>query len=291
MLPPIIFRELIEFGFEFEPQSLKYYASGQAGPIYTLRSKKSKLLAKVFNQADAEKRMLAENLGLETLRSTQLVHVPEIFLAKKLPSAAILIMEFIAGESFNRKASMEAFGIQMAKLHQLECSAHFGFDENNYLGALLQTNTQKRTWSDFYFNCRLKPQIDLAINRGLLPSDTITDNKKWIKNIDNIFPPERPSLIHGDLWAGNMIANEASQPYLIDPAISYSHREMDIAMSKLFGGFTDLFYNTYHEIHPLSPDFKDRIELSQLYFLLVHLNLFGKSYASKTRTLMRQYFG
>ena len=109
-----------------------------------------------------------------------------------------------------------------------------------------------------------------------------------MKKIDLIIPVEKPSLLHGDLWIGNVI-NSFEVPYLIDPAIYYGHREMDLAMSKLFGGFHDDFYSTYNENYPLIAGWEDRRDIYNLYPLLVHLNLFGRSYYSKILTIVNKY--
>jgi protein-ribulosamine 3-kinase len=291
LILPKIFQELTDSNFNFDKTSLSHYSSGQSGSIYTLQKGNSKLLAKVFNQNDGPLRMSSEVEGLQLLKSTKTVNIPEIILAKNLPSGSIFIMEFISGNQHNRKGAMPYLGRQLATMHQVRNTEKFGLYRNNYIGSLKQINTWNNLWPEFYFNNRLKPQIDMAVNQGLLPNDTIGNPENWIATIGNIYPDEPPSLTHGDLWAGNMIANHDSTPYLIDPAISYSHREMDLAMSRLFGGYTDEFYFSYNKVYPLVPGFNERVELSQLYYLLVHVNLFGKSYVSQTRTLLRQYFG
>ena len=287
---PKIFQELLDSGFTFTENSLSYYSSGQAGSIYTLTKGEISLLAKVYAQSDGYNRMTAEAEGLRILRQTNTVNIPEIYFSDQLNSGSLLIMEYLKSGR-QQKKSMSQLGTQLAQLHLSATESYFGLNRNNYIGALDQFNEPYKKWSAFYFKCRLQPQIDMAISSGLLPRDTISSEDDWIEIIDEIYPKEQPSLIHGDLWGGNVVTDVTGSPFLIDPAVAYSHRELDIAMSKLFGGFTEDFYAAYHEVYPLAEGFYERIELSQLYYLLVHVNLFGNSYVSQTRTLLRQYFG
>jgi fructosamine-3-kinase len=104
-----------------------------------------------------------------------------------------------------------------------------------------------------------------------------------------VIPEERPSLIHGDLWNGNYLIAKEGKPVLIDPAVSYGIREMDLAMMHLFGGFSEEVYNVYHELSPLQAGWQDRTSLWQLYYLLVHLNLFGSGYLSQVQTAIKRY--
>ncbi|TVQ50117.1 MAG: ketosamine-3-kinase [Saprospirales bacterium] len=287
---PKIFHELQDTGFVFKEDSLSYYSSGQAGSIYTITKEGTKMLVKVYTQNDGHNRMTAEEDGLKMLKQTNTVSIPEIYFAEKLYSGALLIMKYVESSHPHRK-SMSLLGTQLAQLHLSATKSCFGLNRHNYIGALDQCNKPYKKWSAFYFSCRLKPQIDMAISRGLLPNDTISNENDWIDTIDKIYPLEQASLIHGDLWSGNLVTDIEGLPYLIDPAVAYSHRELDIAMSKLFGGFSEDFYASYHEVYPLADGFFERMELSQLYYLLVHVNLFGKSYVSQTRNLLRQYFG
>ncbi len=112
-----------------------------------------------------------------------------------------------------------------------------------------------------------------------------------ISRIPEICPPESPALIHGDLWSGNFLPNTDQQVVLIDPAVAYAHREMDLAMSQLFGGFSNLFYESYDNHFRLEPGFQQRVDIYQLYYLLVHVNLFGRSYAGAVERIANRYGG
>ena len=102
-------------------------------------------------------------------------------------------------------------------------------------------------------------------------------------------PEEQPALLHGDLWSGNLIVDDKGQPCLIDPAVHFGHREADLAMTRLFGGFQEKFYDAYQEAFPLGPDFEERVELFNLYPLMVHVNLFGGSYIHSVDNVLRKY--
>ena len=111
---------------------------------------------------------------------------------------------------------------------------------------------------------------------------------KLEKGLEKYFPVEKPSLIHGDLWSGNIMGGAGGQAYFYDPAIYYGHREMDLAMTHLFGGFPNEFYEAYNSSYPLQPGFQERIDLYNLYPLLVHVNLFGGSYLEQALGILKR---
>jgi hypothetical protein len=111
----------------------------------------------------------------------------------------------------------------------------------------------------------------------------------FYKQVEQLIPDELPALIHGDLWSGNYLVNSENKPCLIDPAVAYAPREMDLAMMKLFGGFDERMFQAYQESFPLENDFEERIPLWQLYFILAHVNLFGGHYYSRAKEIMAYY--
>ena len=172
----------------------------------------------------------------------------------------------------------------MIKLHKTSAD-HFGFHEDNYIGKLPQYNGKETKASDFYIHQRLEPQIRMAKDRNYdLPVDDV-----FFKNVADAIPDEQPSLIHGDLWAGNYMTDEKGDPVLIDPATCYAHREMDLAMMKMFGGYSSRIFEIYDENYRLESQWQSRIKLYQLYYLLVHLNLFGTGYLGSVENIIRQY--
>ncbi|MFL1011187.1 fructosamine kinase family protein [Flavisericum labens] len=177
----------------------------------------------------------------------------------------------------------------MAKLHQCH-SRNFGLDHNNFIGNLLQSNTEHKTWGNFYIYERLLPQLKLTKSKNLLHSNEIPPTETMVKSLSSLFRNIKPSLLHGDLWSGNYLISSDGTPYLIDPAVYYGHSEVDIAMTKLFGGFGEDFYDAYVESIPFTSDTTARIEIYQLYYLLVHLNLFGRSYYDSVKSILIKYF-
>ena len=161
----------------------------------------------------------------------------------------------------------------------------YGWKHNNYIGSLFQANSFYNLASQFYIENRLRPQIELARRQGYLEKDLTN----FFKNITHLIPQEAPALIHGDLWSGNYLIDNTGAPVLIDPSVSYSHREMDLAMMHLFGGFPSQVFNVYQEEFPLPPDWEERIALWQLYYLLVHLNIFGSGYLARVESVISRY--
>lgn len=230
----------------------------------------------------------AEQKGLELLRNTRTVSIPQIFDLIIKADAALLILEMIDSRP-NRKADPMHFGIKLAQMHS-NSGDKFGLDHDNFIGALIQRNAPCLNWSEFYLTRRLLPQFKIALDNKLLKHSDIPDDSSLLSIMDELMPDNLiPSLLHGDLWSGNYIPSTDSRYYLIDPAVFFGHSEIDIAMSMLFGGFDPRFYDGYFSVHPKQYLFSERIKLYQLYYLLVHLNLFGTAYYSPVREILNGY--
>jgi protein-ribulosamine 3-kinase len=183
----------------------------------------------------------------------------------------------------------ERLGRGLAAVHR-ERSRWWGWSEANYIGSLPQENAASATWCDFWRDRRLTPQLDLARFRGALPATAAEWERLFDRLPDLLAPAEEdgPSLLHGDLWSGNVVS-AGGEPALIDPAVYRGHREVDLAMAELFGGFDARFYAAYEEAWPLLPGYREaRRAVYQLYYLLVHVNLFGGSYAGQTAGVLRR---
>lgn len=176
----------------------------------------------------------------------------------------------------------------MAQLHR-NSSSQFGWKKNNYIGALLQLNSEREQWWEFYAECRLEPLFAKAFDQGYLESGDRRSLEALINRLEELIPKESPALLHGDLWSGNCISNPKGEPLLIDPAVYYGHREMDLAMMKLFGGFGARVFQAYNEEFPLEKDWEERLSIHQLYPLLVHLNLFGSTYLASCRRVWEPF--
>ncbi|GLB51073.1 aminoglycoside phosphotransferase [Neptunitalea chrysea] len=238
-----------------------------------------------LNSANAFPTMFdAEAYGLQLLRNTKTIRIPQIYATGAIEETSYLIMEYV---SAGKKTAnfWQLFGEQLAKLHQ-QSNATFGLDKDNYIGSLPQYNKVTIDNSaDFYIENRLKPQFQMAAKNGY----TFQRLERFYNYIKELIPNEPPALIHGDLWSGNFLVGEDGHPCVIDPAVAYAPREMDIAMMHLFGGFSEELFQYYNTVYPLQKDWKKRLSLWQLYYLLVHLNLFGSSYLGSVATIIRQY--
>jgi fructosamine-3-kinase len=224
--------------------------------------------------------------GLAELKKSGAIQIPKVIFA----DAGMLILEFIQSGRISANFFTD-FGKALADLHRYKSSA-FGFFEDNYIGSNHQINTPvDNNWLTFYFEKRLLTQFKLAEKNGYVDDQF----SALFKNLENKFPnilagsEEPPSLIHGDLWQGNFLIGPSAEPVLIDPAVYYGHREAELAMTKLFGGFPESFYNAYKLAYPLKPGYEYREGIYSLYHVLNHLNLFGSGYKSQAISLMKLY--
>ena len=223
----------------------------------------------------------SEYNGLKVLKDTNTIRIPNVLCFDD----DFLILEFISPSNPNN-AFWEVFGQKLALMHK-QTHSKFGLDFDNYIGSLYQDNTQNKNWTEFFIQNRLQAQLSIGNFSGTL----LSDFDKLFQKLPNLFPNEKPALLHGDLWSGNFLAKNGDTPMLIDPAIYYGNREMDIAMSKLFGGFNSDFYFAYNESRPLENGWEERIQICNLYPLLVHVNLFGGAYINQVKNILSYYVG
>jgi fructosamine-3-kinase len=221
---------------------------------------------------------VAEARGLAWLGDAKALRVPGVLAA----SGADEVTPFLALElirSAPRRPDFdERLGLGLAALHRHGAPA-FGLDHDNYVGRLPQKNTLALTWPEFYRVRRLGPQLKAAADSGLATTRLRRDFERLFAEMEALCgPPEPPARLHGDLWGGNLIADDLGEPCLIDPAVYGGHREIDLAMMKLFGGFGPGVFAAYKEAFPLADGYRERVALYQLYPLLVHVNLFGAGY-------------
>ena len=197
-----------------------------------------------------------------------------------------LILEFIEQERPDSKF-WERFGRRLARLHSAG-SATFGWEEDNYIGSLEQRNSKIEKWTDFFIDCRIIPLVEKAREKGLLTQSHSRQFEDLFKRLPQLVPQEGASLIHGDLWSGNLMCGIGMEPVFIDPAAYFGHREMDLAMTRMFGGFDQSFMDSYNEALPLEPGFEQRVDIHNLYPNLVHLILFGRSYLGNIERTLRE---
>lgn len=264
-------------------------SGGDISEAFCLYTQTERLFCKVNRGQSAYKMFLLEREGLDEINMLATIKAPKVYVLDKLKGVTFLIMEYIEPKTPTSK-EMESLGHQLAEMHTTPVGSSFGWRENNFIGSLPQSNTEDNDWASFYVKERLVPQLKLANTKKLLHSSEIPQQEKMLMVCQNLLGAVKPSLLHGDLWGGNYLINSEGVPYLIDPSIYYGHNEVDIAMTKLFGGFHPSFYNAYFEHPPINQGQKERLDLYQLYYLLVHLNLFGKSYYGSVRNLLKTYF-
>lgn len=233
----------------------------------------------------------AEAHGLQAMQAANAIRIPEVLAVGTEPS--YLVMEWVepGGRSLMDMDFAERLGHELAALHDFTAQQH-GFVDDNYIGSLPQPNDQTASWITFYRDQRIGAQMEIARKRGNLPAKreaALVRLQEWL----SVFLDDaaiQPSLLHGDLWGGNYMVAASGEPVLIDPAVYYGHREIDLAMTELFGGFSPGFYAAYNEHYPLD-GYEQRKQLYQLYPLLVHLNLFGEGYAARVDSIVRHYVG
>ncbi len=223
--------------------------------------------------------------GLTALRVPEGPRVPQPLLW----GADFLLLEDLAPAS-PRPDFWETLGQRLAALHE-HIGPAFGFHHDNYIGSTPQPNPWTDDGYTFFATHRLGFQARLAFERGLLEADDLRRIERLAARLSEWIPPQPPSLIHGDLWHGNVIPDAQGQPALIDPAAHYGWAEAELAMTALFGGFPERFYQAYEAARPLAQGYRQRFSLYNLYHLLNHLNLFGTGYLGAVRRVVREWQG
>ena len=220
-----------------------------------------------------------EARGLEWLRAAGALRIPAVItVGDDEDGPRFLALEYLEPGS-HAPAFDENLGRGLAALHRFGAPA-YGFDRDNYIGSLPQSNRAHATWAAFYREERLLPLVRRAIERRGLAAGAGAKFDRLFDRLESMVgPTEPPSRLHGDLWGGNLHADDRGQPCLIDPAVYGGHREIDLAMMRLFGGFGSRVFSAYREAWPLADGHEGRVPLYQLYPLLVHVNLFGGGYA------------
>jgi len=223
----------------------------------------------------------AEARGLRWLAEANAIRTPRV-IAVSDTRPAYLALELMTPAK-RRAAFDETLGRSLAALHAYGAPS-FGLDHDNFIGRLAQSNAVTDDWASFYWSSRLEPLLLLANDRGLIDSATRSAFDALQRVLpDRVGAAEPPSRLHGDLWGGNLHVDDQGQPALIDPAVYGGHREIDLAMMRLFGGFGERVFASYAEARPLTPGAAERVALYQLYPLLVHVNLFGGTYVGSVK--------
>lgn len=229
----------------------------------------------------------SEAKGLKLLLDSGLKRVPEVIGLDEADGDAFLFMQWLEPAG-RKKDYWEEAGSALAKLHKVT-QKYYGLDHDNYIGSLPQKNNITENGTEFMINMRYDPLVRMAVDNKLLDAHTIELVNRVYKNLDSIMPDETSALLHGDLWSGNIITGPDGYVWFIDPAVYYGYRETDLAMTKLFGGFDISFYSAYNDEFPLGAGWEQRVDLFQLYPLLVHLVLFGTGYRGEVLSILKKY--
>jgi fructosamine-3-kinase len=228
----------------------------------------------------------AERDALAELAAAAAVRVPRVLACVSTDATSVLALEWLDLTPPDAAAN-RSFGEQLADLHR-HCRERYGWYRDNTIGATPQPNGWSDDWVDFFRRERLRHQLALAANNGY--GDALRKAGSWLDaHIEQLFDGYRPraSLLHGDLWGGNWAMTDG-QPIMFDPALYYGDRESDLAMTRLFGGFSPEFYRAYEKSWPLARGYEARMHLYQLYHVLNHLNLFGSAYLGHALQLFRK---
>lgn len=268
-----------------ELQNSSSVSGGDINAAYCLQTREGKYFVKV-NRADAFPGMFeTEAKGLGLLRERSDFIVPKVHGVVERDEQAYIVMEFLEQTRSNIDIWGD-FGRTLAAMHR-QSSEHFGLDHDNYIGSLPQKNKQSLSWSEFYADHRILPLTRLAFDSDLLNLSDVEKIEKHLGKTDELYPIEKPALLHGDLWSGNAFFVKDGRPSIFDPAVYYGHRFMDLGMMQLFGGFPETVFAAYDEVYPLPNTWRESSKLAQLYPLLVHVVLFGGSYVNQVRGLVK----
>ena len=229
----------------------------------------------------------SEARGLEILRNGGPVTVPKVIGSDITDRYSFLLLELITPGPESADF-WEDFAHGLAVIHR-NTNEYFGLDHDNYMGSLSQSNKQHPDWYNFFIEERLEKQVKIGRDNGEIPSNVVRHFEKLYSVLPDLIPDESPALLHGDLWSGNFMTGHDGKACLIDPAVYYGHRESDIAMTQLFGGFAGEFYAAYNRVFPLAKGWEKRVDILNLYPLLIHVNLFGGGYLSQVKRIVERF--
>ncbi len=275
------------YGNERSVTQRRSVSGGDINEAYALTLDDGTRLFMKYNSPDAFSNLEAEAIGLKEIDATGKIGVARPLGLGREGRGSFLLLDYIAGGP-RIKGYWETFAGELAAMHKAPVShpeVGYGFYMDNFIGTRRQINTPHDKWIPFFRDCRLKPQFEAAAHYfGQAERRRI---EHFLSHLDEyLVEPEKPSLLHGDLWAGNHMTGNDGKGWLIDPAVYYGHPEADLAMTELFGGFPRAFYEAYKEYGDLSPDYKDRRDIYNLYQLLNHLNMFGGGYYEAVMSIL-----
>jgi fructosamine-3-kinase len=265
-------------GRSFEVKSARSVSGGCINQGYCLSDGTTQFFVKL-NQADRVEMFAAEALGLEALAEAGAIRVPRSICHGVTGEQCFLVLEWL---EFGRSGDWALMGQQLASLHAYSGSGEFGWSRDNTIGSTPQINTWMPDWTEFWQTQRIGYQFELA-GRNVFPKAD-----RLLAKIPAILARHQPtpSIVHGDLWGGNAGFLTDGTPVIFDPAVYWGDREVDLAMTELFGGFPPAFYAGYESVLPIAPGYAKRKSLYNLYQILNHYNLFGGSYQNQANSMI-----
>ena len=264
-------------GKPFQMQELRPVGGGCINDSYVIGDRTCRYFVKL-NQPNLVEMFRAEAAGLEELDRTKTILVPQVVCSGVISSHSYLVLTYLDLGNSSR-ADWRQLGQQLAALHQAITPPQFGWHRSNNIGSNSQINNWSADWAQFFSEQRLGYQFQLA---GLSKFPQGQQLLAAIPKLLNHQPAV--SLVHGDLWGGNADFTTTGQPVIFDPATHYADREVDLAMTELFGGFPAAFYQGYEEVYPLAAGYQQRKVIYNLYHILNHYNIFGGSYLSQANS-------
>lgn len=227
-----------------------------------------------------------EGKMLDYLKQHSNLPVPSVLHSEK----TLLIMSYIENQGGISNSVQEDAAHHLAALHRVTAD-QFGLAFDTLIGSLQQPNPLYENWIDFFREQRLIYMAEVAQNAGqLLPKLRKRIERFATRLEDYLYEPDMPSLIHGDMWGGNILALNSKIAGFVDPAIYYAHPEIELAFSTLFGTFGQTFFDVYNNLRPIEPDFfEERRHIYNLYPLLVHVHLFGSGYVAQVDSILDQF--
>ncbi|MBD2693712.1 fructosamine kinase family protein [Anabaena catenula] len=271
-------------GQKFQTQQHLSVSGGCINQGYAVSDGKLTYFVKL-NQASQVTMFEAEMLGLQQMHHTNTILVPQPLCWGTASNSSYIVLEWLEMRDSDSK-SWQEMGRKLAAMHKVTSQQGFGWDMNNTIGSTPQINTWTDNWAEFYTKHRLGYQFQLATRRG--GSFPLQD--KLLAAIPELLADHhlQPSLVHGDLWGGNAGCTVDGEPVIFDPATYFGDREVDIAMTELFGGFPPTFYQGYKEVFPLNSEYEKRKTIYNLYHVLNHFNLFGGGYAAQANQMIER---
>ncbi len=266
-------------------RELKPLSGGCVGDVYRVHMEDgADLVVKLGQMASG---LALEGYCLGYLSTHGKLPVPDVLFA----SDEMLLMTYLdGGESIGPSAATHA-GELVARMHLVSAEGGFGFEKDTAIGRLHQPNPWNKNWVDFFRDHRLLYMGGVAMEAGNLPSTIFKRLEKFSSNLENwIETPEKSSLIHGDMWTGNVLAANGRISGFVDPATYYADAEIELAFTQMFGTFNQVFFDAYKNIRPIkSGFFEERLSIYNLYPLLVHVRLFGGGYVNSVDGILRKF--